>query len=79
MKDKGCEAYNTVIDYFDKYGAEGGAVTQCLVQYWIFLGGKAVTGSTGSTKMVGSGGGVDLEGVMEEEREVNVEEKRVGE
>ena len=27
MKDKGCEAYNTVIDYFDKYGAEGGAVT----------------------------------------------------
>ena len=27
MKDKVCEAYNTIIDYFDKYGAEGGAVT----------------------------------------------------
>ena len=27
MKDKVCEAYNTIIDYFDKYGAEVGAVT----------------------------------------------------
>ena len=27
MKYKGCELYNTIIDYFDNYGAEGGAVT----------------------------------------------------
>ena len=27
MKYKGCETYNTIIDYFNKYGAEGGAVT----------------------------------------------------
>ena len=27
MKDKGCETYNTIIDYFDNYGSEGGAGT----------------------------------------------------
>ena len=27
MKDKVYELYNTIIDYFGKYGAEGGAVT----------------------------------------------------
>ena len=27
MKEKDCETYNTIIDYFENYGAEGGAVT----------------------------------------------------
>ena len=27
MKYKGCEVYNTIIEYFGKYGAEGGAIT----------------------------------------------------
>ena len=27
MKEKDCETYNTIIEYFGKYGAEGGAVT----------------------------------------------------
>ena len=27
MKYKGCEVYNTIIEYFGNYGAESGAVT----------------------------------------------------